>query len=40
MPEYPSQDRFHMVFENSPLGQKVIGPDLIIRQATPPSLRC
>ncbi|MCC3155244.1 PAS domain S-box protein [Hymenobacter sp. BT770] len=28
-----SQDRFRTVFENSPLGQKIIGPDLCIRQA-------
>jgi PAS domain-containing protein len=30
-----SQDRFSTVFENSPQGQKVIGPDLVIRQARP-----
>ncbi len=29
----PSQDRFRTVFENSPLGQKIIDPDLVIRQA-------
>ncbi|UOQ54738.1 PAS domain-containing sensor histidine kinase [Hymenobacter cellulosivorans] len=28
-----SQDRFRTVFENSPLGQKIIGSDLCIRQA-------
>ena len=28
-----SQDRFRTVFENSPLGQKIIAPDLCIRQA-------
>ncbi|GAC1376495.1 MAG: hypothetical protein NVS3B25_23590 [Hymenobacter sp.] len=28
-----SQDRFRTVFDNSPLGQKIIGPDLVIRQA-------
>jgi two-component system sensor histidine kinase VicK len=28
-----SQVRFHTVFENSPLGQKIITPDLTIRQA-------
>ncbi|WP_046245330.1 PAS domain-containing sensor histidine kinase [Hymenobacter terrenus] len=28
-----SQDRFRTVFENSPLGQKIITPDLVIRQA-------
>ena len=28
-----SQDRFRTVFENSPMGQKIIGPDLVIRQA-------
>jgi two-component system sensor histidine kinase VicK len=28
-----SQVRFRTVFENSPLGQKIIGPDLTIRQA-------
>jgi two-component system sensor histidine kinase VicK len=28
-----SQDRFRTVFENSPLGQKIIDPDLTIRQA-------
>ncbi|WP_375437878.1 ATP-binding protein [uncultured Hymenobacter sp.] len=28
-----SQDRFRTVFENSPLGQKIIAPDLTIRQA-------
>lgn len=28
-----SQDRFRTVFENSPLGQKIIGPELDIRQA-------
>lgn len=27
--------RFHTVFENSPLGQKIITADLIIRQANP-----
>ncbi|GAA3990740.1 hypothetical protein GCM10022407_39030 [Hymenobacter antarcticus] len=31
----PSQDRFRTVFENSPLGQKIIDPDLVIRQANP-----
>jgi two-component system sensor histidine kinase VicK len=29
------QVRFHTVFENSPLGQKIISPDLTIRQANP-----
>jgi two-component system sensor histidine kinase VicK len=29
----PSQDRFRTVFENSPLGQKIIDSDLVIRQA-------
>ncbi|OGX81442.1 hypothetical protein BEN47_05705 [Hymenobacter lapidarius] len=28
-----SQDRFRTVFENSPMGQKIIDPDLCIRQA-------
>ena len=28
-----SQNRFRTVFENSPMGQKIIGPDLDIRQA-------
>ncbi|GAA4054872.1 hypothetical protein GCM10022409_47500 [Hymenobacter glaciei] len=28
-----TQDRFRTVFENSPMGQKIIGPDLGIRQA-------
>jgi two-component system sensor histidine kinase VicK len=28
-----SQDRFRTVFENSPIGQKIIDPDLCIRQA-------
>jgi two-component system sensor histidine kinase VicK len=28
-----SQARFRTVFENSPLGQKIIAPDLTIRQA-------
>ena len=28
-----SQDRFRTVFENSPMGQKIIDPDLTIRQA-------
>ncbi|GAB3637791.1 hypothetical protein GCM10027422_33810 [Hymenobacter arcticus] len=30
-----SQVRFRTVFENSPLGQKIINPDLTIRQANP-----
>jgi two-component system sensor histidine kinase VicK len=30
-----SQRRFRTVFENSPLGQKIIAPDLTIRQANP-----
>ncbi|MGY2134491.1 PAS domain-containing sensor histidine kinase [Hymenobacter sp. HD11105] len=30
-----SQARFRTVFENSPLGQKIITPDLTIRQANP-----
>jgi two-component system sensor histidine kinase VicK len=30
-----SQVRFRTVFENSPLGQKIIDPDLTIRQANP-----
>jgi two-component system sensor histidine kinase VicK len=30
-----SQVRFRTVFENSPLGQKIIAPDLTIRQANP-----
>ncbi|AMJ64021.1 PAS domain-containing sensor histidine kinase [Hymenobacter sp. PAMC 26628] len=30
-----SQVRFRTVFENSPLGQKIISPDLLIRQANP-----
>lgn len=30
-----SQARFRTVFENSPLGHKIIGPDLVIRQANP-----
>jgi len=30
-----SQVRFRTVFENSPLGQKIINPDLLIRQANP-----
>ena len=30
-----SQARFRTVFENSPLGQKIIAPDLTIRQANP-----
>ncbi|MGI4874357.1 MAG: PAS domain S-box protein [Janthinobacterium lividum] len=30
-----SQVRFHTVFQNSPLGHKIITPDLIIRQANP-----
>lgn len=30
-----SQVRFRTVFENSPLGQKIITPDLLIRQANP-----
>jgi two-component system sensor histidine kinase VicK len=27
--------RFHTIFQNSPLGHKIIGPDLTIRQANP-----
>ncbi|WP_426061247.1 PAS domain-containing sensor histidine kinase [Hymenobacter sp. B1770] len=30
-----SQERFRTVFENAPLGQKIITPDLVIRQANP-----
>ena len=30
-----SQVRFRTVFENSPLGHKIIGPDLVIRQVNP-----
>ena len=30
-----SQDRFRTVFEDSPMGQKIIDPDLCIRQANP-----
>ncbi|TGE23039.1 PAS domain-containing sensor histidine kinase [Hymenobacter metallicola] len=30
---HASQVRFRTVFENSPFGQKIIGPDLVIRQA-------
>ena len=30
-----SQDRFRTVFEKSPMGQKIIDPDLCIRQANP-----
>ena len=32
---YQSQVRFRTVFEHSPLGHKIIGPDLLIRQANP-----
>jgi two-component system sensor histidine kinase VicK len=32
-PDAQSQARFRTVFENSPLGQKIIAPDLTIRQA-------
>jgi two-component system sensor histidine kinase VicK len=31
----PSQTRFRTVFQNSPLGLKIINPDLTIRQANP-----
>ncbi|WP_188548801.1 PAS domain-containing sensor histidine kinase [Hymenobacter qilianensis] len=34
-----SQARFRTVFENSPLGQKIITPDLTIRQANPAVVR-
>jgi two-component system sensor histidine kinase VicK len=30
-----SQVRFRTVFQNSPLGHKIIAPDLTIRQANP-----
>ena len=30
-----SQDRFRTVFENSPMGQKIINPNVCIRQANP-----
>jgi two-component system sensor histidine kinase VicK len=30
-----SQVRFRSVFEASPLGQKIIGPDLTVREANP-----
>ena len=30
-----SQDRFRTVFKNSPMGQKIIDPDLFIRQVNP-----
>ena len=30
-----SQDRFRTVFENPPMGQKIIDTDLCIRQANP-----
>jgi PAS domain S-box-containing protein len=32
---HQSQVRFRTVFEHSPLGHKIIGPDLLIRQANP-----
>jgi two-component system sensor histidine kinase VicK len=32
---HESQVRFRTVFDNSPFGQKIIAPDLVIRQANP-----